>query len=129
MAKDITLDEFRRQFDQLEKMDIKDLGAHMPVLSEMIPPEEDRALAFSRIRRMIDAMTAEERSNPDLITSSCRSRIAASSGTQPHEVEKFLTQFDQVRAVMRQMAGMSLLQRIKLALGFGKFPGSKEEPT
>jgi signal recognition particle GTPase len=53
---------------------------------------------------MIDAMTDEERSNPDLITSSCLSRIAASSGTHPQEVGKFLAQFRQVRALMRRHA-------------------------
>jgi signal recognition particle subunit SRP54 len=117
MAKDFTLDDFRRQLDQLQIRDRNAL-ARMPVLSAMVPPEADRDLALRRIRRMIDAMTDEERNNPDLITSSCLPRIAASSGTDPQEVEKFLTQFQEVRALMRQMSGLSLWQRIKMVLGF-----------
>jgi len=106
MAKDFTLDDFRRQLDQFQKMATENLLGRMPGLSEMVSQEEDRDLALSRIRRMIDAMTDEERSNPDLITGSCLPRIAASSGTHPQDVEEFLAQFRQVRAVMRQMAGM-----------------------
>lgn len=126
MAKDFTLDEFRRQLDNFQKMDRKDL---MPGLSEMAPEEEDRDLALRRIRQIIDAMTDEERSNPDLITSSCLSRIAANSGTHPQDVETFLAQFHQVRALMRQMAGMRFWQRLKMAFGFGKFPGQEGEPN
>jgi hypothetical protein len=117
MAKEFTLDDFRRHLDQSEKMSMKDQLGRIPGLSALAPEEEDRDLAFRRIRQMIDAMTDEERRNPDLITSSCLSRIAASSGTQPQDVENFLAQFYQVRAVMHQMAGMSLWQRIKMVLG------------
>ena len=82
-----------------------------------------------QIRQIIDAMTDEERSNPDLIGSSRRTRIASSSGTHPQEVEKFLAQFHQLRALMRQMASMSLWQRIKLVLGFTKSPGNEAKPN
>ena len=67
-----------------------------------------------QIRQMIDAMTDEERSNPDLIDSSQRTRIATNSGMDPQEVEKFLAQFHHVRAVVREVAGWSLWQRLKM---------------
>jgi signal recognition particle GTPase len=70
-----------------------------------------------QFRQMIDAMTDEERSDPDLIDSSRRTRIATNSGTEPREVEEFLAQFHQVRAVMRHLAGMSLWQRFKMVFG------------
>jgi signal recognition particle subunit SRP54 len=122
MAKDFTLDNFRRQLDEVQKRGLTDQLSQMPGMLEMVPEEQDRDLASQRIRQMIAAMTAEERNNPDLITSSCLSRIAASSGTQPQEVEKFLAQFNQVRALMRRMAGMSVWQRLKMVLGFGGIP-------
>ena len=129
MAKAFTLDDFRRQLDQFQKMGMKDQLGRMPGLSAMVPAEEDRDLALSRIRQMLDAMTDEERSNPDLITSSCLSRIASSSRTHPQDVEKFLAQFQHVRALMRQLAGMSIWQRLKMVMGFGKFPGPEGEPN
>ena len=129
MTKDFTLDDFRRQLDQFQRMGMKDQVDRMPGLSEMLPEEEDRDLALRRIRQMLDAMTDEERSNPDLITSSRLSDIAAKSGTHRQDVEMFLAQFHQVCAVMRQMAGMSTWQRLKMVFGLGKFPGQEGEPN
>jgi signal recognition particle subunit SRP54 len=71
---------------------------------------------------MIDPMTDEEKSNPDIIDSSRRSRIASDSGTGPGDVDQFLEQFHQVRALMRQMASLSLWQRLKMITGLGKLP-------
>ena len=122
MAKDFTLDDFQRQLDQVQKIGMTDQLSSMPGMSEMVLEEQDLDVAVQRIRQMIDAMTDEERNNPDLITSSCLPRIAAGSGTQPQEVEKFLAQFNQVRALMRRMAGMSFWQRLKMVWTRGKFP-------
>ena len=148
MAQDFTLDDFRRQLDQIPKMNMKELLGHTSG-----PSEEDLVLALNRlpqviaamtdeerqmiqliwqtvqIRQMIAAMTDEERSNPDLIDSSRQTRIATNSGTDPQEVEKFLAQFHQVRALMRQMGSMSLWQRIKLILGSGRKMGHSEETS
>jgi signal recognition particle subunit SRP54 len=103
VAHDYTLDDFRKQLDQIQTMGMKDLLGRMPGLSEVTPGEEDPELVLSRIRQMIDAMTDEERNNPEIITGSRLSRIATSSGTASQDVEEFLAQFRQVRAVMRHM--------------------------
>jgi signal recognition particle subunit SRP54 len=126
---DLTLDDFRRQFEQIQKMGMKDVLNSMPGMSDMIPEGEDPEQAFKRIQGMIDAMTKEEKRNPDLIDISRRRRIAAGSGTEPHEIKQFLSQFDQVRTLMRQMAKMSIWDRVKMVTGLGKMgafqPGSK----
>jgi signal recognition particle subunit SRP54 len=101
----------------------------MPGMSEMIPEGEDPEDAFRRIQGMIDSMTKAERRNPDIIDINRRRRIAAGSGTEPHEIKQFLGQFEQVRTLMRQMAQMSIWERIKMVTGLGKagafMPGSK----
>jgi signal recognition particle subunit SRP54 len=78
---------------------------------------------------MIDSMTKAERRNPDVIDIGRRRRIAAGSGTEPHEVKQFIGQFDQVRTLMRQMARMSIWERMKMVTGLGKAgafnPGSQ----
>src|SRR3954463_1597206 len=99
---DLTLQDFRNQFAQLHKMGMKDLISRMPGMSEMIPEGEDPEVALKRVQGMIDAMTAEERRDPDLIDQSRRRRIAAGSGCEPQEVKQFLAQFSQVRTLMRQ---------------------------
>ncbi|HVK19153.1 MAG TPA: signal recognition particle protein [Fimbriiglobus sp.] len=115
-----TLDDFRKQFEQIAKMGMKDLIGRMPGMSEMIPEGEDPEVALKRVQGMIDSMSKKERRDPDLIDQSRRRRIAAGAGVEPHEVKQFLQQFDQVRALMKQMASMSIWQRLKMVTGLGK---------
>ena len=65
-------------------------------------------------------MTKEEKLNPDVIDLSRRRRIAVGSGTEPHEIKQFLNQFGQMRTIMRQIANMSMFDRIKMLTGMGK---------
>jgi signal recognition particle subunit SRP54 len=119
---DFTLDDFRKQFEMLAKMgSMGDMLKALPGgLSQMIPEGEDPEAAVKRLRGMIDSMTKEERRNPDVIDINRRRRIASGSGTEPHEVKQFLGQFEQVRVIMRQMANMSIIDRIKMMTGLGK---------
>ncbi len=125
-----TLEDFRMQFAQWQKMGMRDMISRMPGMAEMIPPGEDPEVALKRVQGMIDSMTKAERRDPDIIDHDRRRRIAAGSGTQPHEVKQFLHQFNQVRALMKQMASMSMWQRLKLVTGLGKMgafqPGGLE---
>lgn len=127
---DFTLDDFRKQFEQLKKMGpLKDVLGAMPGMSEMIPDGEDPEQGFKRIQGMIDSMTKAERRNPDVIDIGRRRRIAAGSGVEPHEIKQFLGQFDQIRTLMRQMAKMSIWDRVKMVTGLGKMgafnPGAR----
>jgi signal recognition particle subunit SRP54 len=119
---DFTLDDFRKQFEQLAKMgSMRDLLAAMPGnMASMIPEGEDPEESVKRIRGMIDSMTKEEKRNPDVIDIGRRRRIAAGSGTEPHEVKQFLNQFEQVRTIMRQMASMSVIERLKMVTGLSR---------
>jgi signal recognition particle subunit SRP54 len=118
---DFTLDDFRKQFVQMQQMGgMKELIGQMPGMDGLIPEGEDPEVAMRRIQGMIDSMTKEERRNPDVIDMSRRRRIATGSGAEPHEIKQFLGQFDQVRTLMRQIAGMSMWQRLKTITGLGK---------
>src|SRR5262245_9720917 len=124
-----TLDDFRKQFEQIQKLGMKDMLERIPGISDMLPEGEDREAALRRIQGMIDSMTKKEREDPDLIDLSRRRRIAAGAGVQPHEIKQFLGQFAQVRTIMKQMASMSLWQRLKMMTGLGQagafMPGSQ----
>ncbi len=117
---DFTLDDFKKQFEQVKKIGMKDMIGRLPGMEGMVPEGEDPEAAMGRITGMIDSMTKDERRNPDIIDMSRRRRIAAGSGTEPHEIKQFLGQFEQVRTLMRQMAKMSLFERIKMMTGLGK---------
>jgi signal recognition particle subunit SRP54 len=126
---ELTLQDFRNQFEQLYKMGgMKNLISHMPGMAEMIPEDEDPEVALKRVQGIIDSMTAKERKNPDIVDQSRRRRIAAGAGVEPHEIKQFLAQFNQVRTLMRQMARMSIWERVKMVGSLGKMgafmPGS-----
>jgi signal recognition particle subunit SRP54 len=123
MSDDFTLDDFWLHFQNIQKMGMKDLIGRMPGMAEFIPEGEDSEVALKRVQGMIDSMTKKERKDPDMIDASRRGRIAAGAGVQPRDVAQFLIQFDQVRALMKQMMSMSVWQRIKMMVGFRPFPG------
>lgn len=124
----LTLQDFRNQFAQIHKMGMKDMMSRMPGMEGMIPEGEDPEESLKRVQGMIDSMTKAERLNPDIIDQSRRRRIATGAGCEPHEIKQFLAQFNQVRTLMRQMASMSLWERMKTVTGLGKMgafmPGS-----
>ena len=115
-----TLEMFRSQFQMIAKMGMKDMIGRMPGMADMIPEGEDPEEALKRVQGMIDSMTKKEKLDPDSIDPNRRRRIAKGSGVEPHEVNQFLKQFDQVRALMKQMSQMSMWQRLKMVTGLGK---------
>jgi signal recognition particle subunit SRP54 len=109
-----TLMDFRKQFEMVQKMGMKEMVGMMPGMDGMIPEGEDPEAALKRIQGMIDSMTKKERDDPDIIDTSRRRRIAAGCGVQPQEVSQFLKQFDTVRGMMKKMMEMSMWQRLKM---------------
>ncbi len=118
---DFTIDDFRKQFEQMKKMGpIKDVLGAMPGMDGLIPDGEDPEASVRRIQGIVDSMTKAERRNPDLIDINRRRRIAAGSGTEPHEIKQFLATFDHMRTIMRDMAKMSMWERLKMLTGLNK---------
>jgi signal recognition particle subunit SRP54 len=105
--------------------------SRMPGMSEMIPEGEDPEEALKRVQGIIDSMTRKERNDPDIIDIPRRRRIAKGAGVEPHEINQFLKQFDQVRMLMKQMSQMSMWQRLKMVTGLGKMgafqPGGMDQ--
>jgi signal recognition particle subunit SRP54 len=87
----------------------------MDLLGEMEPDEE-----IQRIQGIIDSMTPAERRDPELIDISRRRRIAAGSGVDPSEVSQLVKQFDAMAAVVKQMAQMTMLDKLKTLTGLGR---------
>lgn len=115
-----TLDDFRKQFEMIAKMGMKNMISSMPGMASMIPDGEDPEASLKRVQGMIDSMTKKEKADPDIIDMSRRKRIATGSGVQPQEIKQFLHQFGQMRAVMKQMASMSMFQKLKMMTGLGQ---------
>jgi signal recognition particle subunit SRP54 len=101
--------DFKAQLEQIKKMgNMKDLLGMIPGLGKQIKDLDVNEESFKGIEAMINSMTPEERSNPDLIDGSRRKRIAKGAGKDISEVNGFMKQFEQMRDMMKTMNKMPL---------------------
>ncbi|HCR83368.1 MAG TPA: signal recognition particle protein, partial [Lachnospiraceae bacterium] len=67
---------------------------------------EENEKKMSRMEAMIQSMTVEERSNPDLLNPSRKHRIARGAGVDISEVNRMVKQFNEARKMMKKLPGM-----------------------
>jgi signal recognition particle subunit SRP54 len=108
--------DFLDQLQQIKKMgNLKDLMGMIPGVGKAIKDIDIDDNSFKGIEAMIQSMTPEERSNPDLIDQKRKNRIAKGSGKDMNEVNAFLKQFEQMKKMMSMMNKMPM----------GGFPGMR----
>lgn len=61
---------------------------------------------FKRIEVFIQSMTPEEREHPELMNSSRKRRISQGSGISLHDLNQYLSQFEQMRKAMKGMSDL-----------------------
>ena len=116
-GKNFDLNDFKEQIGQMRKMGgISSMMDKLPAqfaqaASQMPVGGEDKAVR--RIEGIIDSMTPNERSKPDLIKASRKRRIATGAGVQVQEVNRLLKQFEQTQKMMKQFSkgGIGKLMR------------------
>ena len=105
--------DFKTQLEQIKKMgDMKDMLGMIPGMGSKLKDVEINNDSFKGIEAMINSMTPEERSNPDLIDGNRKKRIAKGSGKEIAEVNAFMKQFEQMRDMMKNMNKMSMLGKM-----------------
>lgn len=105
--------DFKTQLEQIKKMgNMKDMLSMIPGVGSKLKDIDINDDSFKGIEAMINSMTPEERSNPDLIDGSRKKRIAKGSGKDILEVNNFMKQFEQMRDMMKNMNKMSMLTRM-----------------
>jgi signal recognition particle subunit SRP54 len=109
------LTDFRDQLRSMNKLGSmrKFLDLLPGGFGKMLPQDADPDAEVRRVASMIDSMTPRERSNPNVIDASRRRRIARGAGVVPHEINKLLKQFDDMRKVMQSMAKKDLPSRMQ----------------
>ena len=119
--------DFYAQIQQIKKMgNIKDLASMIPGVGKAIRDVDIPEDAFKGVEAIIQSMTPKERSNPGILNTSRRQRIAKGSGTNIQDVNKLIKQFDQTRKMMQMMTGNKMAQmmsRMKGMPGMPKMPG------
>lgn len=99
------LEDFLSQLKQIKKLGpLENLLKLLPGARKMglnninIDPKQ-----FARLEAIISSMTIKERKHPEIIKASRKQRIANGSGTTVQEVNKLLTQFEQMQKMMKMM--------------------------
>jgi signal recognition particle subunit SRP54 len=111
------LNDFLQQISQMKKMGgLTSLLDKLPAQFQAAAGQADMDKAERDIRRMqgiIHSMTPRERAKPELIKAGRKRRIAAGAGVQVQDVNRMLSQFDQMQAVMKKMqkGGLAKMMR------------------
>ncbi|MGH8672605.1 MAG: signal recognition particle protein [Burkholderiales bacterium] len=121
-GKGFDLDDFKMQLQQMKKMGGMSALVDklpMPISKAAGAQMDDRGLA--RIEGIINSMTPEERARPELLKASRKRRVAAGSGVQVQEVNRLISQFEQMQKMMKTLTkgGMAKMMRGMK----GMFPG------
>jgi signal recognition particle subunit SRP54 len=136
MKTGLTLEDFLGQMKKMQNMgSMKNLMKMIPGLgSEMKDLDVDEG-EIKRMEAIILSMTKKERTYPSVIDASRRRRIARGSGTDPQDVSGLVKSFNQARDMMKAMADMSMMDRLKagsqfakMSMGGGKMPRIKVQP-
>ena len=115
--------DFLGQIEQIKKMgNLKDLASMIPGVGKAIKDVDIDDNAFMSIEAIIRSMTPKERTNPEILNTSRRQRIAKGSGTNIQEVNKLIKQFDQARKMMKMVTGNQMAGMMSRMKGM-KLPG------
>ena len=124
-GKGFDLNDFKMQMVQMRKM------GGMSAMMDKLPAQLGQAAAgakvddkaINRLEGIINSMTLEERSKPELIKASRKRRIAMGAGVQVMHVNQLLNQFEQTQKMMKMFSkgGMAKMMRGMA----GKLPGMR----
>ncbi|MDE7086698.1 MAG: signal recognition particle protein, partial [Clostridia bacterium] len=99
-----TLEDYLTQFESMKKMGgAQALVSMMPGLSGKVKDGDIDESKIERTKAIILSMTPKERTEPAIINSSRKKRIAAGSGTSVQEINQLLKQFEQTKLLMKQL--------------------------
>jgi signal recognition particle subunit SRP54 len=78
---------------------------------------------INRTIAIIDSMTPLERARPEIIKASRKRRIAAGSGVSVQEVNRLLSQHEQMQKMVKMMGKGGLQKMLRAVKGF--VPGAR----
>ncbi|MFM6955153.1 MAG: signal recognition particle protein [Ignavibacteria bacterium] len=100
-----TLQDFLEQLRVIKKMgSLKDLLGMIPGMDKAMRNVQLDDKAFSRVEAIILSMTGEERNNPRILSGSRRRRIAMGSGSSIADVNRLLSQFEDMQKMMKAVS-------------------------
>ena len=100
------LNDFLEQLQQMKKMGpLENILKMLPGVGSAMKDVQVDDSILARQEAIVRSMTLEERSDPSLLNGSRKRRISRGSGMTVQEINQFLTQFEQMRAMVKQFMG------------------------
>jgi len=134
MSGSFDFNDFLKQMRMLKRMGglgsimkmLPGIGSKIPDAANIDPKH------MARTEAIVYSMTEAERKNPNLINHGRKNRISKGAGVSAGEVNQLIKQFNDMRKMMKQMAGMSpgQMQMMERQMktggsgGMGGFPGA-----
>ena len=100
---EFTLEDYKKQIKKIRKMGMSKIMAMMPGVPQELKNAEIDEKQIDRIEAIINSMTSKERCDVSLLNASRRKRIAQGSGVHVSEVNKVVSQYEQMRKLMKDM--------------------------
>ena len=121
------LNDFLAQLSQMKKMGgLSSMLDKLPSQFQAAAGQADMTRAEKEMRRMqgiIHSMTPGERAKPEQIKASRKRRIAAGAGVQVQDVNRLLSQFEQMQGMVRKMQKGGLAKMLRGMKGM--MPGTR----
>ena len=112
---EFTLDDYLDQMKKIRKMgSFKQILAMLPGIPKEVRDAEIDESKIDKINAIVTSMTKEERRNPKILNASRRIRIAKGSGNEVSDINRFMTQFEQMQKMMKQMMSQKGLGKFKM---------------
>jgi signal recognition particle subunit SRP54 len=112
-----TLDDFLSQLQEIKKMG--SVSQLMGMIPGMKPRNQDQNeiddTQMKKMEAVIQSMTVRERTNPGILNASRRKRIATGSGTSVQAVNKVVSDFENMKKMIKMVTGNK-----KMSQKFGK---------
>ncbi|MEF8815561.1 MAG: signal recognition particle protein [Salinibacter sp.] len=107
-SEEFDLQDFYDQLQRIQKMgSIKELMGMIPGVGSKIRDLDIDEEAFTHIEAIIQSMTPEERAHPDILNGTRRRRIARGSGNEVRDVNQLVSQFEEMKDMMKTMQKMT----------------------
>ncbi len=111
------LNDFKAQISQMKKMGgMSSLMDKLPAQFQQSTSGANMDQAEQQVRRMegiINSMTPRERARPELLKASRKRRIAAGAGVQVQDVNRMLSQFEQMQSMMKKLKGGNMMKMMR----------------
>ena len=109
----MTVDDFIKQLNSIRRMGpMKQILGLIPGVGSALKNIKVDDNQFDQIEAIASSMTKKERNDISLLGKSRVKRIAAGSGTNNTEVNRFVKQFQMMKKMSKQMAGGGMASKM-----------------